>query len=106
MKTDLTTMNSQILVFALCLIVAAIISKIVGCGASAKMVGITKHAALVIGIGMVARSEVALMVAQKGIAAGMIDAAILPAIVLSVVASALATPVMLKTVSNKGPELE
>lgn len=106
MKTDLTTMNSQILVFALCLIVAAIISKIVGCGASAKMVGITKHAALVIGIGMVARSEVALMVAQKGIAAGMIDAAILPAIVLSVVASALATPVMLKTVINKGPELE
>ena len=106
MKTDLTTMNSQILVFALCLIVAAIISKIVGCGASAKMVGITKHAALVIGIGMVARSEVALMVAQKGIAAGMIDAAILPAIVLSVVASALATPIMLKSVINKGPELE
>ena len=106
MKTDLTTMNSQILIFALCLIIAAIISKIIGCGGSAKLVGIAKHPALVIGIGMVARSEVALMVAQKGIAAGMIDSAILPAIVLSVVASALATPIMLKSVVNKGPELE
>ena len=46
------------------------------------------------------------MVAQKGIAAGMIDPAILPAIVLAVVASALATPIMLKSAINKGPELE
>ena len=106
LKTDLTTMNSQILVFALCLIVAAIISKIAGCGGAAKLLGIAKHPALVIGIGMVARSEVALMVAQKGIDAGMIDSAILPAIVLSVVASALATPIMLKSVINKGPKLE
>ena len=60
---------------------------------------------LVVGIGMVARSEVALMVAQKGIAAGMIDPAILPAIVLSVIASALVTPVLLKLSITRGPEL-
>ena len=38
---------------------------------------------------MVARSEVALMVAQRGISAGMIDPAILPAIVLAVISSGL-----------------
>ena len=54
---------------------------------------------------MVARSEVALMVAQKGIDAGMIDPVILPAIVLSVIVSALLTPVLLKLVVSKGPEL-
>ena len=54
---------------------------------------------------MVARSEVALMVAQKGINAGMIDPVILPAIVLSVIASALLTPILLKLSIAKGPEL-
>ncbi|MBO4990558.1 MAG: cation:proton antiporter [Firmicutes bacterium] len=106
MKTNLTSMNSQIFVFALCLIVAAILSKIIGCGGAGKLVGMTNHQALIVGIGMVARSEVALMVAQKGINAGMIDPVILPAIVLSVIASALSTPILLKTAVHRGPELE
>ena len=105
MKTDLKTMNTEILVFALLLVVFAVISKIIGCGLGGKLCGMGNHQALVVGIGMVARSEVALMVAQKGIAAGMIDPVILPAIVLSIIASALVTPVMLKTAISRGPEL-
>ena len=105
MKTDLKTMNSEILVFALVLVVFAVISKIIGCGLGGKLCGMSNHQSLVVGIGMVARSEVALMVAQKGIAAGMIDSVILPAIVLSVIASALVTPVLLKTAISKGSEL-
>ena len=66
----------------------------------------SSHQSLVIGIGMVARSEVALMVAQKGIDAGMIDPSLLPAIILSVIASALSTPILLKLAINKGPALE
>ena len=105
MKTDLTTMNSEVLIFALLLVVAAVISKIFGCGFGGRICRLDKHQALVIGIGMVARSEVALMVAQKGINAGMIDPVILPAIVLSVIASALITPILLKYSISKGPEL-
>ena len=105
MKTDLTTMNGEILIFALLLIVAAVISKIIGCGFGGKICRLANHQSLVVGIGMVARSEVALMVAQKGINAGMIDPVILPAIVLSVIASALVTPVLLKLAISKGPEL-
>lgn len=105
MKTDLTTMNSEVLVFALLLVVAAVISKIFGCGFGGRICRLDKHQSLVIGIGMVARSEVALMVAQKGINAGMIDPVILPAIVLSVIASALITPMLLKISISKGPEL-
>ena len=55
---------------------------------------------------MVARSEVALMVAQKGIDAGMIDSRILPAIILSVICSALITPILLKACVAKNPELD
>lgn len=106
MRTDLKTMNFGILLFALILIVLTVLSKILGCGLGARVCGSKKHEALVIGIGMVARSEVALMVAQKGIDAGMIDQKMLPAIILSVICSALVTPILLKAAVSKGPELE
>lgn len=105
MKTDLTTMNRQILIFALLLAVAAVLSKIIGCGLGGRLCKMSGHQSLVVGIGMVARSEVALMVAQKGISAGMIDPVILPAIVLSVIVCALVTPVLLKLSIARGPEL-
>ena len=106
MRTDLKTMNFGILLFALILIVLTVLSKILGCGLGARLCGSKKHEALVIGIGMVARSEVALMVAQKGIDAGMIDPKMLPAIILSVICSALVTPILLKAAVSKSPELE
>lgn len=105
MKTDLTTMNRAIAVFAVLLVLAAIVSKIIGCGLAGRLCGMSRHQSLVVGIGMVARSEVALMVAQKGIDAGMIDPAILPAVILSVIAAALCTPVLLKLAVSRGPEL-
>lgn len=105
-KTNLRVMNSEVLVFALILVVFAIISKVIGCGLGAKACKMTGHQSLVIGIGMVARSEVALMVAQKGISVGMVDEKLLPAIILAVIASALSTPVLLKLAIERGGELE
>lgn len=105
MRTDLKTLNSEILLFALLLAAVAVVSKILGCGLGGKLCHMSDHQALVVGIGMVARSEVALMVAQKGINVGMIDPAILPAIILSVIVSAFVTPVLLKLAIAKGPEL-
>ena len=105
MKTDLTSMNSEIMSFAVLLVIAAVLSKIIGCGLGGLVCRMSRHQSLVVGIGMVARSEVALMVAQKGIAAGMIDPVIMPAIILSVIASALITPVLLKLAISKGPAL-
>lgn len=106
MKTNLRSMNVEILVFALVLVFFAVISKIVGCGLGAFACKMSKHQSLVVGIGMVARSEVALMVAQKGINANMIDPSILPAIILTVICSALVTPILLKLAISKGPELQ
>ena len=105
MKTNLRTMNKEILLFAVILVVFAVISKIIGCGLGARMCRFTGPQSLIIGIGMVARSEVALMVAQKGIDAGMINPTILPAIILSVIASSLITPILLKMIISKGHEM-
>ena len=106
MKTNLRVINGEILVFAVVLLAAAILSKIIGCGAAGRLTGMTRHESLVAGIGMVARGEVALMVAQKGIDAGMINPAILPAVILSVICCAVLTPVMLEKAISKGPELK
>ena len=106
MMTNMRNMNSEILIFALLLIVAAVISKILGCGLGARLCGMSNHQSLVVGIGMVARSEVALMVAQKGLDSGLIPEEALPAIVLSIVASALVTPILLKIAVGKSPAAE
>ena len=106
MMTNMRNMNSEILIFALLLIVAAVISKILGCGLGARLCGMSNHQSLVVGIGMVARSEVALMVAQKGLDSGLIPEQALPAIVLSIVASALMTPILLKIAVGKSPAAE
>ena len=102
LKTELNGITPNIIVFALVLAVMAVITKIIGCGLGAKICKMTPHESLTVGVGMVARGEVALMVAQKGIESGNIDPKVFPAIVLCVVIAALITPVLLKLVISKG----
>lgn len=96
LRTDLSQINSKIIVFALVLAVGAVLTKIIGCGAAARICRMNNRESLTVGVGMVARGEVALMVAQKGISAGYISESVFPAIVLCVVIAALITPVLLK----------
>lgn len=99
-KTDISGVTTEILLFAVVLLAAAVLTKIIGCSFAAKICGLNKNEALSVGVGMVARGEVALMVAQKGINAGLIDGKIFPAIVLVVVGAALVTPILLKLVMS------
>lgn len=96
LKTNLRSLNGNIIIFALVLLLFAVITKIIGCGLGAKLCGMNKYESLSVGIGMVARGEVALMVAQKGINSGYIDDSIFPAVVLIVICAALLTPILLK----------
>ena len=101
-KTNLNGLTGGILMFALLLFVAAVITKIIGCGLAAKLCGLTNNEAITVGVGMVARGEVAFMVAQKGINSGIIDEKIFPAVVLAVIGATLITPILLKiVVGNK-----
>lgn len=105
LKTNLSGFNLHILTFAVVLIFMAVITKIIGCGVAARACKLSKRESLTVGVGMVARGEVALMVAQKGISAGYIDEKVFPAIVLCVVVAALATPILLK-LCYKPPKLQ
>lgn len=96
LRTEISGITPKIFLFAGVLFVMAVISKIIGCGTGARIFKMSRKDSLRIGVGMVARGEVALMVAQKGINSGNINPEILPAIVLCVVFAALITPVLLK----------
>ena len=103
-KTNLEGFTSEIAAFSIVLLVIAILTKVLGCGLGAKLFKFTNHEALAVGVGMISRGEVALIVAQKGAAAGLINTDLFPAIVLVVVVTTLVTPILLKLVMNKEPK--
>lgn len=98
LKVTLGGMDASIWIFAIILLVIAILSKVVGCGLGAKICGCTGKEAFKVGIGMISRGEVALIVAQKGYASGMLDDVLFAPIVLVVIVTTLITPILLKLV--------
>lgn len=97
-KTVITGMSQELILFTLALLIVAILSKIIGCGLGAKICGFSNMDSLAIGVGMISRGEVALIVAQKGEQAGLISPTLFPAIVLVVIVTTLITPILLKAV--------
>lgn len=103
-KTNLGGLTPALLLFAVLLLLIAILSKIVGCGLGAKICGFTSHEALSVGVGMVSRGEVALIVAQKGASAGLVSDTLFAPVILVVIVTTLITPILLKAVmADKAP---
>ena len=98
LKVELDGLTGSLIVFSLILLVVAVLTKIVGCGLGAKLCGFTGTEAVQVGVGMISRGEVALIVAQKGYAMGLLDASLFPPIVIVVIATTIITPVMLKKI--------
>ena len=98
LKVALGGMNASIWIFSAVLLIVAILTKVVGCGLGSRMCKCNNMEALQIGIGMISRGEVALIVAQKGYACGMLDDVLFAPIVLVVIVTTLLTPILLKVV--------
>ena len=96
LKTSFSAMNAKLLIFSILFTIVALASKVIGCGGSARLLGFNKRDSLKIGIGMMSRGEVALITAQKGLSAGMLDADFFTAIILLIVVSSIVTPILLK----------
>lgn len=98
LNVTLPKMGASIVAFAGLLLVVAVISKIVGCGLGAKICGYSSKESIQVGIGMVSRGEVALIVANKGAAVGLMSANFFGPIVIMVVITTIITPILLKIV--------
>ncbi len=97
-KIVLPAFTWQLVLLAVCILLAAVLSKMVGCGIGAKLCGCSMRESIQTGIGMVCRGEVALIVANKGLAMGLMPEAFFGPIVIMVVCCAVVTPILLKVV--------
>lgn len=94
----------SIILFTVLLILVAIVSKMVGCGLGAKLCKYSNKDSLRIGIGMVSRGEVALIVANKGVSAGLMNTAFMAPIVLMVTVTVIVSPILLKLAYKSKPD--
>lgn len=99
-KVQLTAMTKTIFIFAILLLLVAILSKVFGCALGAKLCKYSNREAIQIGTGMISRGEVALIVANKGIAMGLMLPEFLAPVVIVVVVTTIVTPILLKVVFN------
>ena len=90
--TPFRSASTLALAGVLCL--AAILSKFIGCGIAALNLG--RKDAMRIGVGMIPRGEVGVIVAQVGLAAGVLSGAIYGTIVLISLVTTVVAPPLLK----------
>ena len=101
LKTNVESVSMGILIFSVAFVVVGLVSKIVGCGLMARLCKFDGIDSLKIGVGMMTRGEVALIVAQKGLAAGMLTADYFTAVILLIIVSSIMTPVILKLLYSR-----
>lgn len=96
LKIVLPVMDFNIVIFAALLTVIAVLTKIIGAGIGARLCKFSARESYQIGVGMVSRGEVALIVASKGAALGLISTAMLGPVVIVVVVTTIIAPILLK----------
>lgn len=104
LQTSFDNFNMQILWFSIALVAVALVTKIIGCGGMAKICKFNMTDSLKIGVGMMNRGEVALIVAQKGLDAGLMDAKFFTAVIILIIVSSILTPILLKVLYAKWPD--
>ena len=103
LKTDISGLTPEILLFCICFVIVALLTKIIGCGLAAKICRFNWGDSLKVGVGMMTRGEVALIVAQKGLEVGVVNPVYFTAVILLIVVSSVATPLVLKALFTKMP---
>ncbi|MCI6713748.1 MAG: cation:proton antiporter [Lachnospiraceae bacterium] len=101
LKTSFDSMNGKLFAFCICFVIVALIAKVIGCGLVSKLCKFNMSDSLKIGVGMMTRGEVALIVAQKGLAAGLLTSDYFTAVILLILVSSIATPIVLKFLYSK-----
>lgn len=100
-NVDISGLNRKVFLFSVLLLFVAIVSKIIGCGLGARLCHFSGRECMQVGTGMACRGEVALIVANRGVALGVLSAVMMTPVIITVVGCAILTPIMLKIVFKK-----
>jgi len=96
MQINLGALTSPpVLVFGVVYALAALVSKVAGCGIPALLANFTFRGAARIGFGMAPRCEVALIIASVGLSAGLLSPVILAAVIIMIVVNTVVAPPVL-----------
>ena len=104
LQTNVRTLDTTIILFSACFVVVGLLAKIIGCGGISRIMRYGWGDSAKIGVGMMTRGEVALIVAQRGLAAGMMGQAYFTAVILLIIVSSIITPILLKFLYDVFPE--
>ena len=96
LKTDLSGMDISLVWFSIAFVIIGCISKIIGCSGISKLMGFSMKESIQVGLGMMVRGEVALIVAQKGLSAGIVDSKYFAPVILLIIVSSMTVPIMMK----------
>ena len=101
LKTNPQGVTPALVLFSVCFVLTALITKIIGCGLMSRICGFKGRDTLKIGVGMMTRGEVALIVAQKGLSEGLIGSQYFTSVILLIIVSSILTPIILKLLFSK-----
>ena len=104
LKTDIAAFSPEILWFSIGFVAVALLSKVIACGAIGKLCRFGWNDSLKIGVGMMTRGEVALIVSQKGLSVGLLEPVYFTSVILLIIVSSIATPIILKLLFKKGAD--
>ena len=93
---ELANITPLLLTFAVCFALVAMACKLGGCYLASRLTGFKNKDSLRIGAGMMARGEVALIVATKGAEAGVLSSEFFIAVIALIIISSVLTPIALK----------
>lgn len=93
---DLHAITLNVLWFVLALSAVAMLTKIIGCGITAKFQHMSLRDSLTVGIGMVPRGEVAMIVALIGLSQNLINQSTYSAIILMSLLTTIIPPLILR----------
>ena len=103
LQTSFDNFDLSMLWFSIALVAVALLTKVIGCGGTARLCRFNTPDSLKIGIGMMNRGEVGLIVAKKGLDMGIISAEFFTPIIILIIVSSLVTPILLKLIYSKWP---
>lgn len=102
-KTEFSGMTLELFLFSIAFVVVALLCKVIGCGLTAKCCKFNVKDSLKVGVGMMTRGEVALIVSQKGLSVGLLEPVFFTPVILLIIVSSLATPIIMKALYHGEP---
>ncbi|MBI5958526.1 MAG: cation:proton antiporter [Chloroflexi bacterium] len=98
LHADLLAIPLDVLPLAGLLLIAAVVAKIIGCGAGARLGGFSNGESLRLGVCMISRGEVGLIIASVGKASGLLSDGLFEPLFLVILLTTVLTPPLVRRV--------